>query len=125
MKMMLKRVWKVRSRQKGKSTGKCVAPFQIEFRLKVAKLREEEGYPACLLAEQFGISQDSIYRWAKRYRLHGQRGLVNQARGKLVAKTPAAVTQSIWTPLILNTPVLMNVRSVHCMKASLSSKTPI
>ena len=83
------------SSKKGKSTGKCVAPFPIEFRLKIAKLRAEEGYPVHLLAEQFGISQDSVYRWAKRYRLYGQRGLVNQARGKSVAKTPAAVTQSI------------------------------
>ena len=83
------------SRKKGKSTGKCVAPFPLEFRLKIAKLRAEEGYTVQLLAEQFSISQDSVYRWAKRYRLYGQRGLVNQARGKSVAKTPAAVTQSI------------------------------
>ena len=30
------------SRKKGKGTGKCVASFPIEFRLKIAKLREEE-----------------------------------------------------------------------------------
>jgi transposase len=83
------------SRKKGKGTGKCVPPFPIEFRLKVAKLREEEGYPVRLLAEQCGISQDSVLRWAKRYRLYGRQGLVNQARGRSAAKTPAAVTQSI------------------------------
>ena len=47
------------SRQKGKSTGKCVAPFPIEFRLKIAKFRAEEGYPVQLLAEQFDISAPS------------------------------------------------------------------
>ena len=84
-----------RSRRKGKSSTKCVPPFPIEFRLKIAKLREEEGYPAQLIAEQFGISQDSIYRWAKRYRLYGQQGLLNQPRGKSVARMPEAVSQTI------------------------------
>ena len=83
------------SRKKGKSTDKCVPPFPIEFRLKIAKLREEERYPVQLLAEQFGISQDSVYCWDKRYLLYGQGGLVNQARGKSKSKTPVAVTQSI------------------------------
>ena len=58
--------------RKQKRRGKCVAPFSLEFRLKVAKLREEEGYPVQMLAEQFGISEYSVYRWAKRYRLYGQ-----------------------------------------------------
>ena len=30
------------SRKKGKGTGKCVAPFPLEFRLKVAKLRRQK-----------------------------------------------------------------------------------
>ena len=49
------------SRKKGKSAGKCVPPFPIEFRLEVAKLREEEGYPVQMLAEQFGISANTVY----------------------------------------------------------------
>ena len=71
-------------------------PFPFEFRLQVARLREEEGYPADLLAEQFGISADSVYHWGKRYRLYGQHGLLNRSRGKSVScRMSAAVTQSI------------------------------
>ena len=83
------------SSKKRKSRGRNVPPFPFEFRLKVARLREQEGYPALMIAEQFGISEYSVYRWAKRYRLYGQQGLMNQPCKSSMTKLPEAVTQSI------------------------------
>jgi transposase InsO family protein len=82
-------------RKKRKKQGRSVPPFPIEFRVKVARLREEDGYPAKLIAQQFGISEYSVYRWGKRYRLYGAAGLVNQPRSGGGSKISAAVTQSI------------------------------
>lgn len=82
-------------RKKRKKQGRSVGPFPTEFRLKVARLREEDGYPAKLIAQQFGISEYSVYRWGKRYRHYGAAGLVNQPRSGGGSKIPAAVTQSI------------------------------
>jgi transposase-like protein len=58
-------------RKKRKKQGRRVPPFPIEFKVKVARLREEDGYPAKLIAQQFGISEYSVYRWGKRYRHYG------------------------------------------------------
>ena len=49
--------------------------FPVEFRLRIVKLYQEEGYSRKLLVEQFGISTHSIQRWVKAYRLHGAAGL--------------------------------------------------
>lgn len=54
------------SSRKRKSRASNVPPFPFEFRLKVARLREEEGYPAPMIAEQFGISEYSVYYWCIR-----------------------------------------------------------
>ena len=83
------------SSRKGKGLGRNVPPFPFEFRLKVARLREEEGYPAQMIADQFGISEYSVYRWAKRYRDYGQQGLMNRPRKPSKSKLPEAITQSI------------------------------
>ena len=80
------------SGKKKKAKPRCVPPFPFEFRLKVAKLREEEGYLALVLAEEFCISEYSVYRWAKRYRGYGQRGLLNQPKKPSRSKVAAAVT---------------------------------
>lgn len=83
------------SSKRPKVKGRNVPPFPFEFRLKVARLREEEGYPVQIIAEQFGISEYSVYRWSKRYRNFGQQGLMNQVREPSKSKLPEAVTQSI------------------------------
>ena len=83
------------SGKKRRAKPRIVPPFPFEFRIKVAKLREEEGYPVQMLAEQFGISEYSVYRWAKIYRDYGQRGLEDQPKKPSRATLPAVVTQSI------------------------------
>ena len=70
-------------------------PFPFEFRLKVARLYGEDGYPAKLVADQFGISEYSVYRWSKQYRLYGEQGLMDKPRSPSGSKLPASVTQSI------------------------------
>lgn len=72
-----------------------MAPFPIEFRLKVARLYVEDGYPAKLIAAQFGISDYSAYRLGKYYRLYGEQGLVDRPKNQSGSKLPAAVSQSI------------------------------
>lgn len=86
---------KKETKKKRKSLSRNVPPFSFEFRLKVARLREEEGYPAQLIAQQFGISEYSVYRWGKRYRLYGQQGLLNKPRNRSGSRVPETVTQSI------------------------------
>ena len=55
-------------RKKQKNLAKKVPPFPVEFRIKVARLNVEDGYPATLIAEQFGISEYSVYRWGRTIR---------------------------------------------------------
>ena len=55
---------KKRPKKKGKS-GRRTTPFPFEFRLKVVKLYLEDGYPATLIAQQFGISKSTIGRWGR------------------------------------------------------------
>ena len=57
-------------KKKGKQ-GRTTKPYPFEFWLKVVKLYLEDGYSATLIAEQFGISDHSVYHWSKRYRQHG------------------------------------------------------
>jgi transposase len=66
------------SGKKLKSRGRSAPPYPSEFRLKVARLHEEDGCPASMIAEQFGISEYSVYSWTKRYRLYGQQVLMKQ-----------------------------------------------
>ena len=85
---------KNKSKKKGKR-GRSTAPYPFEFRIKVVKLYLEDGYPATLIAEQFGISDHSVYHWSKKYRQHGEQGLLNKVRKPSGSNVPAAVTQSI------------------------------
>jgi transposase InsO family protein len=82
-------------RKKRKNLARNVPPFPVEFRVKVARLFVEDEYPANLIAEQFGISEYSVYRWGKLYRQYGRQGLENQPKKQPGSKLPAAVTQSI------------------------------
>src|ERR1041384_8778669 len=45
------------------------------LRLKLVKLRLEEGYPFELLTREAGISQSALSEWIRRYRQHGEAGL--------------------------------------------------
>jgi transposase len=82
--------------KKGKRSGRSVPPYPHEFRLKVAKLYVEDGYPAKRIASQFGISDYSVYTWGQKYREHGEQGLLNQAKTTRGSnKLPESVIQSI------------------------------
>lgn len=47
----------------------------FEFRVRVVKLYLEEGYGAKEIAQSVGISTQTLYAWAKRYRECGEEGL--------------------------------------------------
>jgi transposase InsO family protein len=79
----------------GRRAARNVPPFAHEFRLKVARLYVEDGYPAKLIASQFGISDYSVYTWGKKYREHGEQGLVDKPKPATGSKLPEAVSQSI------------------------------
>jgi transposase InsO family protein len=81
--------------KKGKRSELRVPPYPFEFRLKVARLHVEEGYPGKLIATQFGISEYSVLRWSKHYRLDGEQGLMDTPRKARQLSVPGAVTQSI------------------------------
>jgi transposase InsO family protein len=83
-----------KSKRKGKP-GRSAGPYPFEFRLKVAKLFLEDDYPAALIAEQFDISEYSVYRWVKCYREDGEQGLKDRVRESTGSRVPAVVTQSI------------------------------
>ena len=66
----------------GKSTARNVPPFPLEFRLKVARLYIEDGYPAKLIATQFGTSEYSVYYWGKNYHQQGEQGLADRPKNQ-------------------------------------------
>jgi len=85
---------KKKPKRKGK-TGRRAGPYPFELRLKVVKLHLEDGYAASLIAQQFGISNYSVYKWCSRYRQNGEQGLTDRVRKTSKAKRPAAVAQNI------------------------------
>jgi transposase InsO family protein len=85
---------KRKPKKKGKR-GRTAKPYPHEFRLKVVKLHLEDGHTAALVAEQFGISKDTLYRWGRRYREDGEQGLLNKVRKPSGSKVPAAVSEKI------------------------------
>lgn len=87
-------------KKKPKKKRKAVqrtAPFPFEFRLKVVKLYLEDGYPATLIAEQFGISKSTVGRWSRSYRAEGEQGLFARERKPTGPKIPPAITNNIVT----------------------------
>jgi transposase InsO family protein len=67
--------------------------FPVEFRLRIVKLYQEEGYSPKLLVEQFGISTHSIQRWVRAYRLHGAAGLTPKVPAGRISRVPEEVRQ--------------------------------
>jgi transposase len=54
--------------------------YPVEFRLRIVKLFQEEGYSVALISEEFGISHHSIRRWVRAYRRGGVDGLTPKPR---------------------------------------------
>ena len=65
-----------RVKGKGRAGKGRSQPYPYEFRLKLVRLYLEEGYSTTVLREQFGVSSNSVHRWAKAYREQGTEGLV-------------------------------------------------
>ena len=50
-------------------------PYPVGLRLKLVKLRLEEGYPFELLCRESGVSQSALSKWILSYQRHGEAGL--------------------------------------------------
>lgn len=89
----------MKKRRKGKRTGKRKGrsgrPFSLEFKLRVVRLFLEEGYRRPILAQEFGISESSIGRWARLYRQYGEQGLKPKSRNPSSRDTPEDVRDKI------------------------------
>jgi len=86
---------KKKKRKKVKKRGRTARSYPFEFRLKVVRLRLEDGYDASLLAQEFGISEYSVYRWSKTYRERGEAGLHNKTRAARPSRMPENVRGKI------------------------------
>ena len=70
--------------------------YKLEFKVRCAKLRLEEGIPISLISKEVGASKDVIRRWAKAYQEQGEAGLQNRiAPGGSRRKLPGPVRQKI------------------------------
>lgn len=72
--------------------------YPAEVRLKAVKLHLEEGFSLRLVAQEMGISRDTVHGWAQRYRKFGRAGLEPQAgspRSPGKPKLPALVKEKI------------------------------
>jgi len=63
--------------KKGKNRTKRKR-YSFEFKSRAVSLYLEEGYPAKFVAEEMGMSDALLYKWAKRYRAYGDEGLRDQ-----------------------------------------------
>ena len=63
--------------KKGKKTSKRKR-YSFDFKSRAVSLYLEEGYPAKFIADELGVSDAMVYKWAKRYRAYGDEGLRDQ-----------------------------------------------
>ena len=52
-----------------------VGPYPVEIRLRAVQMYVDEGYPACLITAEMGITGETLNKWAKLYRQSGEEGL--------------------------------------------------
>jgi transposase InsO family protein len=73
------------------------APYPVELRRKAVKLHVEEGLPLKLIAEEMGVTAETLRDWVRRYQQAGEAGLTPRPTcpGKRKAQLPAAVHQAI------------------------------
>jgi transposase InsO family protein len=55
-------------------------PYPFEYRLRTVRLFLEEEYPVSLIKSEMGVSGETLYKWAKRYRQYGEEGLKDLSR---------------------------------------------
>ena len=77
-------------KQRSRGNAKASHPwaYPVEFRLQIVKLFLEEGYSAGLIREEFGISHQSIRRWAAAYRQRGLSALLGSVTDQLPGRPP-------------------------------------
>jgi transposase-like protein len=64
--------------------------YKPDFRLKFVKKYFEESIPSSVLCKECGISDGTLYNWAKAYRREGVAGLESRAEGQPEAGYPCA-----------------------------------
>ena len=71
--------------------------YPSEFKLRIVKLRLEEGHEVRQICEQSGISRNALFLWVKAYRAHGEAGLFPASPGGRSGREqrPAAVKDRI------------------------------
>ncbi len=69
-----------------------------KVRLKMMEIYSEKGKSSYEVAEVFGISRKTFFKWLKRYREYGREGLINKKAG---AKTNRRRTSSLNEDLIV------------------------
>jgi transposase InsO family protein len=84
-----------RKRKPKKRVRRAAGPYPLAFRLKIVKLHLEDEYPAALVAQQFGISKYSVYKWCQSFRQFGEQGLIDESRKTGGSKMAGAVTTKI------------------------------
>jgi transposase InsO family protein len=71
------------------------APYPYEVRRRAVRLYLEEGIAGPIIAREMGISDATVYQWAKQYKRYGEQGLRSPSGGGGGAKLPAAVHAKI------------------------------
>lgn len=57
----------------GQRKKRC--PASPALRVKAVKLSLEEGLPSKLICRELGVNKNTLYKWIKKYREHGEEGL--------------------------------------------------
>jgi len=71
------------------------APYPYEIKRRAVQLYREEGIPGELVARELGVSDGSVYEWARRYEVGGEAGLREKAVVRSAPKAPQAVREKI------------------------------
>jgi transposase InsO family protein len=67
---------KVKKRRKAWKRRSASHPlYDSSFKLRILKMRLEDGIPLPILLKQTGISDAAFYNWQKQYRQYGEKGL--------------------------------------------------
>jgi transposase InsO family protein len=69
--------------------------YSAEEKLKIVKLQAEEGYSVALLCQEFGVSDNSLYSWKRRYREAGAAGLAGRRPGPSAQTTSSPLQDTI------------------------------
>lgn len=87
---------KERGSARGRSRRRWRGPYPVGLKLKAVKLYLEEGFEARLVARELGVTEHSLYAWAKAYREGGEAGLEPTPRhARASGKPTQAIRQKI------------------------------